>query len=147
MQFKVRIKCTEGCWHSKFIALILFRDKKSFCLKKRLNAFEPATSCTARTLFVPNYSATVKSSILKFFLHYYTAVARSALKGIWCFVYTFGTICRSLTALARHKKCASERRIFDSSPIFEISLKAALPNTLRYLCNTPEHRRVFLASL
>ena len=39
------------------------------------------------------------------------------------------------------KKCASEHRIFNSSPIFEISLNAALLNTLRYPYNTLEHRR------
>ena len=40
-----------------------------------------------------------------------------------------------------------ERGIFDSSPIFEISLHAALLNTLHYPYNTPEHRRrnTFLA--
>ena len=35
-------------------------------------------------------------------------------------------------SLFRHKKRASKRRTFNSSPIFEISLRAALLNTLRY---------------
>ena len=61
---------------------------------KRLNAFEPATRRTARTLFAPNYSATVE-----FFLHYYTVFARSVLKAIWQFVYTSSNICKNLTAL------------------------------------------------
>ena len=46
---------------------VLFRDKK-LLYKKCLNAFEPATSHTARTLFAPNYLVTVKSLILKIFL-------------------------------------------------------------------------------
>ena len=68
-------------------------------LLKWLNAFEPATRRTARTLFAPNYSATVKSSILNFFLHYYTVFARSVLKAIWHFVYTFSNNCMNLAAL------------------------------------------------
>ena len=63
--------------------------------------------------FAPNYSATVKSSILNFFLHYYIIFARSACKVIRRFMYTFTTICRSLAALD-----ASKHRIFNSSPIF-----------------------------
>ena len=90
---KVTINCTEGCWHSKFFALkfknhnwyssqtscrptadernTFFRDKNVSVLKW-LNVFNPATSRTTRTHFAPNYSATVKSSILIFFLHYWT---------------------------------------------------------------------------
>ena len=44
------------------------------------------------------------------------------------------------------KKCALEHRIFNSSPIFEISLNAALLKTLLYKSNIPEHRNnAFLA--
>ena len=77
---------------------IFFGDKKASVLK-HLNAFKPAIRHTARTLFAPNYSATVKGSILNFSLHYYTVFARSALKAIWRFVYTFGNICMNLAAL------------------------------------------------
>ena len=81
---KVTINCAEGCWHTKFIALfqdrnwyssqtswspqthernLLLSDQKVSVLNS-LNAFEPATSRTAVTLFAPNYSATVNTSIL-----------------------------------------------------------------------------------
>ena len=42
---------------------IHFSETKKHVLKC-LNAFEPATSHTAQTLFAPNYSETVKSLIL-----------------------------------------------------------------------------------
>ena len=81
--------------------------------------------------FAPNHSVTVKSLILKFFL---------ALLHI---MYT--SICRNLNCF-RHKKYTLECRIFNSSPLFKISLHAALLNTLHYAYNTPEHRRnTFLA--
>ena len=93
----------------------------------------------------PNYSVTVKSLILIFFfffLHNYTVVARLAHKDIWRFVYIFSNICRNLTALGVRNALWS----IESSPILEISLNAALLNTLCYPYNTPEHRRnAFLA--
>jgi len=82
---------------------------------------------------------------LEFFPHYYTVFARSALKDIWRFMYTSSIICMSLAGLGVRNALWS-RRTFNSSPIFEISLNAALLNTLRYPYNTPEHRRnTFLA--
>ena len=42
----------------------------------------------------------------------------------------------------RRNKCTLECRIFNSSPIFEISLCATLLNTLHHVpYNTPEHQR------
>ena len=52
-----------------------------------------------REHFVPNYSATIKSSNLKFFLHYYMIFARSAFKDIWHFGYTFSNICKNFPDL------------------------------------------------
>ena len=96
---------------------------------KHLNEFEPATTRTARTLFVPNYLATVKKLILIFVLHYYIVFARSAFKAIWRFVYTFSNICMDLAALGiRNALWSVESSI--QVPIFEISLNAALLNTL-----------------
>ena len=85
------------------------------------------------------YSASVKSLIMTFFLHYYMVFARSAHKDICCF------ICRNLTTLGIRSVLQSIR-IFNSSPIFKISLHAALLSTLCYPYNTPEHQRnAFLA--
>ena len=77
---------SNGTWYYSGTKKLLF-----------LNAFEPATSRTARTPFAPNYSATVMSLILIFFfLHYYTLVTKSARKDVLRFVYTL--FCKNLTA-------------------------------------------------
>ena len=69
--------------------------------------------------------------------------ARSACKDIWRFVYTFSNICMNLAGLGARNAFWS---VESSSPIFEISLNAALINTLRYPYNTPEHEKnAFLA--
>ena len=99
---------------------IYFLETKKASVLKRLNAFEPATCRTARTLFAPNYSATVKSSILNFFLHYCTLFARSAREDIWRFVHTFSKICINLAALG------TRNALWSVESIFEISLHAAL---------------------
>ena len=60
--------------------------------------------------------------------------------------YSIDDVTATWTAVKKansRKKCASERRIFNSSPI---SLHTALLNTLHYPYDTPEHRRnTFLA--
>ena len=118
-----------------------FGDKKASVLK-HLNAFEPATSRTAQTLFAPNYSVTVKSSILNFF----SSTTTQYLLGRHLKLSGTLYILLVIFSCFRRKKCALKRRIFNSSPIFEISLNAALLNTLHYPYNTPEHRRnAFLA--
>ena len=62
-------------------------------------------------------------------------IARAACKDIWYFMYTFSKefIC------FRHEKCAFECRIFNSGPIFEISLHVALLNT--YTALPVQHTR------
>ena len=47
---------------------------------------------------MPNYSATVKTSILKFFLALFQGT-RSGCEDIWDLMYTFSNICRNLNAL------------------------------------------------
>ena len=72
--------------------------------------------------------------------------ARSARKDIWYFMLTFSNICRNLTALVVR---IALRSIESSLQVrfSRLALNAVLLNTLRYLYNTPEHRRnAFLAS-
>ena len=139
---------SQCIWTSNYIAAQL----EHFCAKLLGNCKEFDPECfswtTSRYLLgrhinifgILLVTATVKSLIQNIFLALLHRIfTRSAHKHIW---YTFSNVCKNLTALGV-KKCISEHRIFNWSPI---SLHPLL-NTLWHLYNTPGHRRNTLLAL
>ena len=134
--FEVTINCTGGCWHSKFISKnitdIYFKQvivsqhmKEIYYLEMKKLLFEKTSMHLNQQLpapHAPNYSVTVKCSILKYFL---------ALLQLGRHVKISGALCI-------HLGIRNALRNVESSAIFEISLPVALLSILGYLYT--EHR-------